>query len=244
MKLTLKLSASVLLLGALTALPAADLPAAPAAPAAVTAPARKFADAELLEMLGWLAGNSTKLNQFNFTETELVAVNKGFASAVAGKEAPYKQDEIEEQFTKYMNAKVEVAQKAADEKQSAQGKVNKEAGDKFLAGIKDKKGVTALPSGLLFEILTPGKGASPKPTDTVRVNYTGTLIDGTVFDATSKHSPAEPSEFPLDGVIAGWTEGLQKINKGGKIRLYVPRQPRLWRTGPPAGHSAQLHPRV
>mgnify|MGYP003341512271 FL=1 len=77
-----------------------------------------------------------------------------------------------------------------------------------------------LPSGLRYEILKAGEGANPKASDTVKVHYTGTLIDGTVFDSSVQRG--EPVEFPLGEVIPGWTEGLQKVNKGGKIKLYVP----------------------
>ncbi len=220
MKLTLLIPASALLLGAVTTLLGAD--AAPAVPIPAAAPVRKFTESEMLEMLGWLAGNSTQLSQFNFTEAELAAINKGFANASAGKESPFKQEEIQDQFGTYMDGKVAVARKAAAEKASAAGAKNKADGEKYLAEKKAQKGVTALPSGLLYEIVQPGKGANPKATDTVRVNYTGALIDGTIFDATSKHTPVEPSEFPLNGVIPGWTEGIQKINKGGKIKLYIP----------------------
>ena len=92
----------------------------------------------------------------------------------------------------------------------------------FFAKLKDNKNVVELPSGLRYEIVKPGDGAFPKPSDTVKVHYTGTLVDGTVFDSSLQHTPPEPAEFPLDGVIPGWTEGIQKINKGGKIKLYVP----------------------
>jgi len=68
--------------------------------------------------------------------------------------------------------------------------------------------------------VSPGLGAVPKPTDTVKVNYTGTLIDGNVFDSSERQG--KPIEFALDKVIPGWTEGLQKIGKGGKIKLFVP----------------------
>ena len=86
--------------------------------------------------------------------------------------------------------------------------------------IKKKPGVVSLPSGLSYEILQPGTGEYPKSTDSVKVHYTGTLIDGTVFDSSVQRN--EPAEFLLDQVVPGWTEGLQKINKGGKIKLYVP----------------------
>jgi FKBP-type peptidyl-prolyl cis-trans isomerase len=87
----------------------------------------------------------------------------------------------------------------------------------FFTKLKENKAVIQLPSGLCYEIVKPGSGAYPAPTDTVEVNYTGTLTDGTVFDRST-----QPVEFPLNQVIPGWTEGLQLINKGGRIRLYIP----------------------
>lgn len=92
--------------------------------------------------------------------------------------------------------------------------------DPYLDGVRQRAGVVALPSGLLYEILRPGTGAFPKATDTVRVNYAGALTNGTVFDSSASHGG--PATFPLSGVIPGWTEGLQKINVGGIIRLHVP----------------------
>ena len=78
-----------------------------------------------------------------------------------------------------------------------------------------------LPSGLVYQSVKEGTGPSPAATDTVRVHYRGTFPDsGKEFD--SSYSRGEPAEFPLEGVIPGWTEGLQKINKGGKLKLYVP----------------------
>jgi FKBP-type peptidyl-prolyl cis-trans isomerase len=90
----------------------------------------------------------------------------------------------------------------------------------FFAKLKEDKAVVELPSGLRYAIVSPGLGAAPKPTDIVKVNYTGTLIDGTVFDSSERQG--KPIEFALDKVIPGWTEGLQKIGKGGKIKLFVP----------------------
>jgi FKBP-type peptidyl-prolyl cis-trans isomerase len=92
--------------------------------------------------------------------------------------------------------------------------------DPYLDTVKQRAGVVALPSGLLYEVLRPGTGAFPKASDTVRVNYAGALTNGTVFDASAPRGG--PATFPLNGVIPGWTEGLQKINVGGIIRLHVP----------------------
>ena len=90
----------------------------------------------------------------------------------------------------------------------------------FFSKLKENKNVVELPSGLRYEIVAPGNGPAPKANETVRVHYTGKLIDGTEFDSSVKRG--EPAEFPLDQVIPGWTEGIQKMNKGGKIKLYVP----------------------
>ncbi|MBI5691665.1 MAG: FKBP-type peptidyl-prolyl cis-trans isomerase [Verrucomicrobia bacterium] len=90
----------------------------------------------------------------------------------------------------------------------------------FFTKLKENKAVVELPSGLRYEITQAGTGPAPKATDTVRVHYVGKLIDGSEFDSSVKRG--EPAEFPLDQVIPGWTEGIQKMNKGGKIKLYVP----------------------
>jgi FKBP-type peptidyl-prolyl cis-trans isomerase len=92
----------------------------------------------------------------------------------------------------------------------------------FFAILKENKNVVVLPDGLCYEIIQPGTGAYPKPTQVVKVNYTGTFLNGTVFDSTTRHDPPGPVEIALDQVIPGWTEGIQKINAGGKIRLYIP----------------------
>jgi FKBP-type peptidyl-prolyl cis-trans isomerase FkpA/FKBP-type peptidyl-prolyl cis-trans isomerase FklB len=105
-------------------------------------------------------------------------------------------------------------------KMEAEGKANKDKGEKFLAENKSKPGVKTTASGLQYLVLTEGKGKSPKATDTVTVHYKGTLIDGTQFD--SSYDRGQPAEFPLDRVIKGWTEGLQTMKVGGKSRLFVP----------------------
>jgi len=95
-----------------------------------------------------------------------------------------------------------------------------EQGKAFLAQNATKPGVKQTPSGLQYKILEPGTGKSPKATDTVLVNYRGTLLNGTEFDSSYKRN--KPLEFPLNGVIAGWTEGVQLIKEGGKVQLFIP----------------------
>jgi FKBP-type peptidyl-prolyl cis-trans isomerase FkpA len=96
----------------------------------------------------------------------------------------------------------------------------KKSGEAFLAKAASEPGAKKLDSGLVITTLTPGAGASPKATDKVKVNYHGTLVDGTVFDSSIQRG--EPVTFPLNGVIRCWTEGLQQMKVGGKSRLVCP----------------------
>jgi len=97
---------------------------------------------------------------------------------------------------------------------------NLEQGQAFLKANASKPGVKTTSSGLQYLVLEEGKGKSPKATDTVLVHYKGNLLDGTEFDSSYKRN--EPISFPLNGVIPGWTEGVQLMKEGGKIRLFIP----------------------
>ena len=98
----------------------------------------------------------------------------------------------------------------------------KAAGEKFLAENAKREGVKTTESGLQYEVLEATLGQKPKATDTVRVHYEGTLIDGTVFDSSYKRG--ESIAFPLNGVIKGWTEGLQLMSVGSKYKFFIPYQ--------------------
>lgn len=98
----------------------------------------------------------------------------------------------------------------------------KAEGEKFLAENAKREGVKVTASGLQYEILEPSLGQKPKATDTVRVHYEGTLIDGTVFDSSYKRG--ESITFPLNSVIKGWTEGLQLMSIGSKYKFFIPYQ--------------------
>ena len=97
---------------------------------------------------------------------------------------------------------------------------NKAEGEAFLAQNAGKAGITTLPSGLQYEVLTQGTGAKPTLKSSVTTHYHGTLINGTVFD--SSYQRGQPATFPVNGVIAGWTEALQLMPEGSKYRLYIP----------------------
>ncbi|TDN39488.1 FKBP-type peptidyl-prolyl cis-trans isomerase [Hymenobacter sp. UV11] len=97
---------------------------------------------------------------------------------------------------------------------------NKAEGEAFLAENQNKPGITTLPSGLQYEVLTEGAGAKPTPRSSVTTHYHGTLINGTVFD--SSYQRGQPATFGVNQVIAGWTEALQLMPEGSKWRLYIP----------------------
>jgi FKBP-type peptidyl-prolyl cis-trans isomerase len=97
---------------------------------------------------------------------------------------------------------------------------NKKDGEAFLSENGKKEGVVTLPSGLQYKVIKSGTGKSPKPADTVETHYRGTLIDGTEFDSSYKRG--QTATFPVDGVIPGWTEALQKMKEGDKWQLFVP----------------------
>ena len=97
---------------------------------------------------------------------------------------------------------------------------NKNAGEAFLAENAKKEGVTVLPSGLQYQVITEGNGKKPSATDRVQCHYEGTLIDGTIFDSSIKRG--EPAVFGVNQVIKGWVEALQLMQEGAKWRLYIP----------------------
>jgi FKBP-type peptidyl-prolyl cis-trans isomerase FklB len=122
---------------------------------------------------------------------------------------------------------------AEQQKQRRQSDLQIEAeGKKFLEENASKPGVVTTESGLQYKILEPGNGKNPGPTDEVTVNYRGTLINGHEFDSSYKRG--KPATFPLNGVIKGWTEGLQFVKPGGKIQLFIPSKLAYGDRGPMA----------
>lgn len=131
------------------------------------------------------------------------------------------QPQIEQQeYQKIMqNFQKQLQTIAAEEKKKA-GEANAEISRKFLEENAKKEGVKVTNSGLQYIVLEEGNGENPKATDTVKVHYEGTLINGQIFDSSIKRG--EPVEFPLNHVIPGWTEGLQLMRPGAKYRFFIP----------------------
>lgn len=119
-----------------------------------------------------------------------------------------------------VSAALQELSQRAQAQQEAVFKALEEEGKAFLAENKNAKGVIETESGLQYEVLQEGNGAKPTPDSKVRVHYTGSLIDGTVFDSSVQRG--QPAEFPVRGVIAGWTEALQLMTVGSKWRLTIP----------------------
>ncbi len=163
--------------------------------------------------IGMDMGGSLKRNSIDI---DIDALVKGLKDALAGGKMMMTEQEQRETLIAFQKE----FQTKQQEKMKALAEKNKKEGEAFLAENKKKQGVKILPSGLQYKIITEGKGASPKETDTVTVNYRGTLIDGTEFDSSYKRN--EPATFPVKGVIKGWTEALQLMKEGAKWQLFVP----------------------
>lgn len=156
-------------------------------------------------------GNKEAVGDLNLDTFE-----KGFRDGYEGNKSALTQEQMQAVLTTYQ--KEQEAKFVKDMETKAQE--NKTKGAAFLAENAKKEGVKQTASGLQYKVITAGTGKSPKATDVVEVNYEGKLIDGTVFD--SSYERGEPIEFPLNQVIAGWTEGLQLMKEGGKYEFYIP----------------------
>ncbi|HSG59827.1 MAG TPA: FKBP-type peptidyl-prolyl cis-trans isomerase, partial [Pseudomonadales bacterium] len=140
----------------------------------------------------------------------------GIVDAMSGNEPKLNEAEMQEVMMRFQQAQMEKMQA----KQGEEASKNAEASAAFLAENATKDGVVTTESGLQYKVITEGTGAKPGPTDTVEVHYRGTLIDGTEFD--SSYRRGETVSFPVNGVIAGWTEALQLMQEGAKYELYIP----------------------
>jgi len=162
--------------------------------------------------IGRQLGQQLADNPFEGVDPEAVA--RGVSDILAGAESAVSQQDLEAAFA--------VIRDKMQAKEAENAKVFAAEGEAFLAENATKTGVTVTASGLQYEVITAGTGEKPTAESTVRTHYHGTLIDGTVFDSSVDRG--EPAEFPVGGVIAGWTEALQLMPAGSKWRLYVPYQ--------------------
>ncbi len=143
-------------------------------------------------------------------------IAQGMKDAAAGSKTRLTQDEAKA----VLNEVQTEIQKQQQEKAQQASAANKTEGEAFLAANKSKDGVVTLPSGLQYKILTAGAGPKPTPSDSVKCNYRGTLIDGKEFDSSYKRG--QPATFEVGQVIKGWTEALQLMPVGSKWQIFVP----------------------
>ncbi|MBX3621114.1 MAG: FKBP-type peptidyl-prolyl cis-trans isomerase [Rhizobacter sp.] len=143
-------------------------------------------------------------------------VQRGLQDALKKRQPALTPEQQGEAMNKFQQTVM--AAKAA--RLEAAEKRNSEAAAKFMAANAKKPGVVALASGLQYQVITSGKGATPKANDRVKVHYEGTLLSGEVFDSSIKRG--EPASFQVDQVIAGWTQALQKMKVGDKWKLFIP----------------------
>lgn len=165
--------------------------------------------------LGLMFGERLKAD---VEELDVDALSRAIEAVYSGTEPLLKPEEVEATMMAFQKKKVEEQQAAV----TKMAEDNLAKGQAYMAENGKKEGVVTTESGLQYEVMTAGEGASPKAEDTVKVHYRGSLISGTDFD--SSYTRGEPVTFPLNGVIPGWTEGLQLMKVGGKSRLVLPAE--------------------
>lgn len=190
---------------------AVALSAAMVAPT-ISAVELKTDDQKVSYSVGLMVGEQLK----TIPDLDFDAFYEAVQTTYNGKDAKLTPEQVREVMEAYQKKQM-AAQKDKFDKLSSD---NLEKGKNYLAENGKKSGVKTTDSGLQYEELKAGAGSMPTAQDTVKVHYRGTLIDGTEFD--SSYSRNEPVSFPLNGVIPGWTEGLQLIKEGGKGRLVIP----------------------
>ncbi len=157
--------------------------------------------------LGMVIGHNLK--GMNVTNLNSADFAQAVADVLAGEKTALTDDEAQTTVSTFLQ-----------QQQEEQSKAARAEGEAFLAENAKKESVTVLPSGLQYTVLREGEGRKPAATDSVKCHYEGTLTNGTVFD--SSYRRGEPATFPLNGVIAGWTEGVQLMAEGAKYRFFIP----------------------
>lgn len=163
--------------------------------------------------IGWQTGQSFVQQKVDVDQESFI---EGMRDAMAGTDSKFTEQEMIAAMQQLQQEMMAKQQAQAQEQASA----NQAASAEFFATNGAREGVTTLPSGLQYEVLTAGTGAKPAATDTVTVHYRGTLLDGSEFD--SSYARGTPATFPLNQVIPGWTEGLQLMTVGSKWKLFIP----------------------
>lgn len=167
----------------------------------------KTEDQKTLYTVGFMMGS--RMAPLSLTDDEIAALAQGLKDSAKNATAAVKTDDYRAKVPEFFKAKMSKVSEQV-----------KKDGDSYMDKFLKEAGAMKLDSGLAYKITKEGTGAMPKAEDNVKVHYHGTLVDGTVFDSSKDRG--EPVTFPLNRVIKGWTEGLQKVKTGGSIKLVIP----------------------
>jgi FKBP-type peptidyl-prolyl cis-trans isomerase len=159
--------------------------------------------------IGGTFGDNMRREQFDILD--MAVMNKALKEALEGKEPRYDMQQMQTAIRNF-----------AIQRMENQARKNQEAGEQYMQNNAKRAEVVTLPSGLQYEVLAEGNGVKPTAESVVKVHYSGTLIDGREFDSSYKRG--EPAEFPLNGVIKGWSEGLQYMSEGASYKFYIPAE--------------------
>lgn len=200
--------AAAIVLGGIALVPVYVATQKPATPAAVQPAKNASATDKISYALGYEVAHQTP------PELSIESFITGVRAGHARTEPAYTEEELQAAYEQF--------QKEMQDKQLQGAQEAQASSDQFLVDNAKKSGVKTTASGLQYLVTKEGTGKSPAANSIVKVHYTGKLVDGTVFDSSVERG--EPIEFPLNQVIAGWTEGLQLMKEGGKATLYIPSQ--------------------
>lgn len=167
----------------------------------------KSEDSKTFYTMGYTLGQ--RFEKLNLQDSEVNSIVAGLKDGVKSVDGKVDINTYRPKIQPLIQSKMQVVAES-----------EKKEGAKYIENFLKEEGVKKTESGLAYKILEEGKGQNPKPTDTVKVHYTGKLTDGSVFDSSVERG--QPATFPLNRVIKGWTEGVQLIKPGGKIKLVIP----------------------
>ncbi|MDG1139623.1 MAG: FKBP-type peptidyl-prolyl cis-trans isomerase [Opitutales bacterium] len=179
-------------------------------------------DTLIYETIGIMVAKGSGLGKLQFTDAQIEIILAGMKKGFSMEVMPPEYAAVQEKVQALMMEKMQSSRQAEQVTMAEAAKGNKAKGKEYLTLLSKQEGVKKDPSGFYYEILKEGKGPSPTMESSVRLHYHGTLIDGTVFDSSVDRG--QPANFPMSGVIKGFSGGLTKTQVGGKVRIYIPSE--------------------
>ena len=179
-------------------------------------------DQATYEAIGMMIAHGSGLHKMGFSEAQIQAILAGLEKGFVLQEMPEEAKALQPKVQAIMMQKMQAVRQAQQAEMAQAAEVNKAKAKEFFTLLTTQEGVLKDPSGFYYEILQKGGGKSPTMSDTVKLHYHGTLIDGTVFDSSVDRG--QPASFPMSGVIKGFSGGLTKTQVGGKVRIYIPSE--------------------